>query len=68
MSDWADKTFCVHGVNFSTECERCELAGIEESLKWMKRRVARDEKRREVLWNKLTPEFIKELSGREGNE
>lgn len=58
---WTDTTYCVHGISFSDECERCEMAGLEESLKWMKRRVLKDEKRLAELEEKLTPEFIKNM-------
>ena len=57
MSKWADNTFCEHGINFSTECDRCDIAGIQESLKWMTRRVKRDEARLIELEQKITAEI-----------
>jgi len=59
--DWTDKTFCNHGISFSNECERCEIVGLEESLKWMKRKVSRDEKRLAELEDKHTPEIVKKM-------
>lgn len=58
---WVDKTFCEHGISFADECERCEMVGLEESLKWMKRKVARDEKRLEELDAKCTPEMVRKM-------
>jgi hypothetical protein len=58
---WADNTFCEHGISFADECERCEIVGLQESLKWMKRKVARDEKRLAELEDKYTPEIVKKM-------
>lgn len=57
---WADKTRCEHGLTFNQECERCEVFGIEESLKLMKRKVLKDEKRLAELQDKFTPDFLKQ--------
>jgi len=43
---WADNTRCPHGIPFSRECERCEMDGIVDSLKTLKRTVLRLERRR----------------------
>lgn len=66
MSTWLDKTFCNHGISFAQECEHCEMEGLIESLQWMKRAVARRERRLKELDEKLTPEIVRSM--RDGEE
>lgn len=56
---WADETRCEHGLTFNQDCERCEIVGLKESLKWMTRKVLKDEKRLAELQEKFTPDFLK---------
>lgn len=62
MSSWTEKVRCSHGIPFSEECEKCEIIGLEESLKWMTRAVKRNEKRLAELLEKhdQRPDFLKE--------
>lgn len=52
---WSDKTFCEHGATLSEPCDYCEIAGLKETLKWMSRRVKRDEVRLQELIDKNNP-------------
>jgi hypothetical protein len=36
---------CYHGMTFNVECVQCEIIALKETLSWMKRAVAKDEKR-----------------------
>jgi len=56
---WLDNTRCQHGLTFNQECERCEMVGLEESLRWMSRAVLKKEKRLAELQDKYTPDFLK---------
>lgn len=50
---WADTMFCEHGISYSQECDYCEIAGLQESLKTLYRKIATREKRLDYLQIKI---------------
>jgi len=57
-------THCSHNISFNEQCARCEILGLEESLKWMAPKVKLDEKRLTYLKHKIENEK-KEMLNRE---